>query len=91
MIPHGTADWPAAASSPTNLPDLCLRRIGRPIGLAVVSCATNHASMAPASSACSLVLDPAGSHFRVRYPLRSVPIRSRLRCGLGPSASRRFQ
>ncbi len=91
MIPRSMADWPAGASSTTNLPDLFLRRIRRPIELTAENGATNGSSVAAASSPCDLSLDRAKSPLGVRYPLRSGPSRSRLRRGLGPSTSRRFQ
>jgi hypothetical protein len=91
MIPRATADWPAAAASPTDLPDLFLRRMSHPSELAKESRPANRSSDAPANPPCDLTLDPPRSPFRVCYSLGSVPIRSWLRCGLGPSASRRFQ
>lgn len=89
MIPRSMADGPAIASCPTHLPVLVLRRIRRPLELTVGNGATYQSSVAAAKSLCVLSLDPAGSPFGVRYPVSSVPIRSRLRRGLGPSTSRR--
>ena len=89
MIRHSMADWPAVASSPTNLPVLLLRRIRHCIEMLVEDCATKRSSVAPANSLSDLTLDPARPPFRVRTPLRPVSIRSQLRRVLGPCTSRR--